>query len=353
MSATWTQLRSGAPVTIGVPLPTYSVVILDPEEDRVLPAGQAGEIGIGGIGLAKGYLNLPDRTAAAFVPDFAGLPDNPSGRIYRTGDLGRINAAGEVEHHGRIDSQVKIRGYRIELAEIESVLAQADQVMQTVVTTYEPAPGVTELAAYYRPRRDGRGADVGRLYAHLRERLPSYMVPAYIQEIAEIPVTPSGKVDRKSLPPPAGPRWQAGGGGHAEAEGVTEALLAGTMAVALGLDRVSAEADFFDDSGQLPADGAVHRRAARRHAGLDAGRVRAPDGTPPGHRHGRRDEDLRRAGDPGVPGPGPPVGTRRFRLCGTLQVLTFLGLTGLTALVLNAGAGWAWRGTAPRTWRRG
>jgi non-ribosomal peptide synthetase-like protein len=345
VSATWTQLRSGAPVTIGVPLPTYSVVILDPDEDRVLPAGQAGEIGIGGIGLANGYLNLPDRTAAAFVPDFAGLPDNPSGRIYRTGDLGRINADGEVEHHGRIDSQVKIRGYRIELAEIESVLAQADQVMQTVVTTYEPAPGVTELAAYYRPRRDGRGADVGRLYAHLRERLPSYMVPAYIQEIAEIPVTPSGKVDRKSLPPPAGPRWQAGGGGHAEAEGVTEALLAGTLAVALGLDRVSAEADFFDELG------ANSLLMARFIAAL-------PDGTPVSMRDVYEHRTVRRLATatgggaltsdmPATPESlalGPPAGTRRFRLCGTLQVLTFLGLTGLTALVLNAGAGWVLAG---------
>jgi non-ribosomal peptide synthetase-like protein len=345
VSATWTQLRSGAPVTIGVPLPTYSVVILHPDEDRVLPAGQAGEIGIGGIGLAKGYLNLPDRTAAAFVPDFAGLPDNPSGRIYRTGDLGRINAAGEIEHHGRIDSQVKIRGYRIELAEIESVLAQADQVMQTVVTTYEPAPGVTELAAYYRPRRDGRGADVGRLYAHLRERLPSYMVPAYIQEIAEIPVTPSGKVDRKSLPPPAGPRWQAGGGGHAEPEGATEALLAGTMAVALGLDRVSAEADFFDELG------ANSLLMSRFIAAL-------PDGTPVSmrnvyeHRTVRRlaaatDGATKTSDEPVTPESlalGPPAGTRRHRLCGTLQVLIFLGLIGLTALVLNAASEWVLAG---------
>ncbi|HEX3963666.1 MAG TPA: Pls/PosA family non-ribosomal peptide synthetase [Trebonia sp.] len=345
VSATWTQLRSGAPVTIGVPLPTYSVVILDPDEDRVLPTGQAGEIGIGGIGLAKGYLNLPDRTAAAFVPDFVGLPDNPSGRIYRTGDLGRINAADEVEHHGRIDSQVKIRGYRIELSEIESVLAQADQVMQTVVTTYEPAPGVTELAAYYRPRRDGRGADVGRLYAHLRERLPSYMVPAYIQEIAEIPVTPSGKVDRKSLPPPAGPRLQAGLGEHAEAEGATEALLAGTLAGALSLDRVSAEADFFDELG------ANSLLMARFIAAL-------PDGTPVSMRDVYEHRTVRRlaAATGGATKTsdapatleslalGRPAGTRRYRLCATLQVLTFLALTGLGALTLNAGADWVLAG---------
>src|SRR5215469_13346558 len=172
VSATWTILRPGKPVTIGVPLPTYSVVIIDPDVDRVLPRGETGEIGIGGIGLADGYLNLPDRTARAFVPDFASLPYNPSGRIYRTGDLGRINGDGEVEHLGRIDSQVKIRGYRIELTEIESVLAEADGVAQAVVTTHEPEPGITELAAYYVPRQHAGPVDQDRVHAHLRQRLP-------------------------------------------------------------------------------------------------------------------------------------------------------------------------------------
>ena len=105
-----------------MPLPTYSVVILDPDSGTALPPGAMGEIGIAGIGLAHGYLNRPDLTERAFVPDFLGIPDNPPGRIYRTGDLGRVNAEGEIEHHGRIDTQVKIRGYRIELTEIESVL---------------------------------------------------------------------------------------------------------------------------------------------------------------------------------------------------------------------------------------
>ena len=149
VTATWTVVDPGRPVTIGVPLPTYSVVVLDPDSDTALPPGAMGEIGIAGIGLARGYMGRPDLTERAFVPDFLGIPDNPPGRIYRTGDLGRVNAEGEIEHHGRIDTQVKIRGYRIELTEIESVLLRVPGIAQAVVSTCQPAPDVVELAAYY------------------------------------------------------------------------------------------------------------------------------------------------------------------------------------------------------------
>ena len=110
-----------------------------------------GEIGIAGIGLAIGYVNRDDLTAKAFVPDFLGIPDNPSGRIYRTGDLGRVNADGEIEYLGRIDLQVKIRGYRIELTEIESVLLEVPGIAQAVVDTYEPVPGTVELVGLLQP----------------------------------------------------------------------------------------------------------------------------------------------------------------------------------------------------------
>lgn len=98
VTATWTLVSPDRPVTIGVPLPTYSVVVLGPNADRALPPGAMGEIGIAGIGLASGYLNRPELTERAFVPDFLGITENPSGRIYRTGDLGRVNADGEIEH---------------------------------------------------------------------------------------------------------------------------------------------------------------------------------------------------------------------------------------------------------------
>src|SRR3712207_3419078 len=163
VTATWGVVDPARPVTLGVPLPTYSVVILGLTGQRALPPGEAGEIGLAGIGLARGYVNRDDLTERAFIPDFLGIENNPSGRIYRTGDLGRITEDGEVEYLGRIDTQVKVRGYRIELSEIESVLLQMPGVAQAVVDVHQPQPGVSELAAYY-PGRSGVAVDEDALH---------------------------------------------------------------------------------------------------------------------------------------------------------------------------------------------
>jgi AMP-binding enzyme len=141
VTATWTVVHPDRPVTIGVPLPTYSAVILDPTgEHQALLPGEVGEIGIAGIGLARGYLNRDDLTDRAFIPDFVGIDNNPSSRIYRTGDLGRVNDDGEIEYHGRIDTQVKIRGYRVELPEIESVLLQVPESRRLSSTPTSRSP---------------------------------------------------------------------------------------------------------------------------------------------------------------------------------------------------------------------
>ena len=178
VTATFSVVDPTHPVTLGIPLPSYAVVILDPTKPLALPVGTLGEIGLAGIGLAKGYVKRDDLTDKAFISDFLDIDNNPSGRIYRTGDLGRINAAGEIEYFGRIDTQVKIRGYRIELTEIESVLLQVPGVAQAVVDTYESSPGVLELVAYYSLRNDTAELDKAALRAHLQDRLPGYMVPA-------------------------------------------------------------------------------------------------------------------------------------------------------------------------------
>jgi amino acid adenylation domain-containing protein len=151
VTATWTPLEPERRVTIGVPLPTYSVVLLEPGTDRVVPRGQVGEICVGGIALSTGYLHRPELTARAFVPDTVGLPNNPSGRLYRTGDLGRIDADGNIEYLGRIDLQVKIRGYRIELTEIESVLMKYPQIPAAVVDPYRPEPATMPYPGSARP----------------------------------------------------------------------------------------------------------------------------------------------------------------------------------------------------------
>src|SRR5207248_3065998 len=145
VTATWTEVHPGRPVTIGAPLPTYATVVLDPDDPwRALPHGEVGEIGITGIGLAQGYVNRDDLTAQAFIHDFLDVPGNVSRRIYRTGDLGRVTPDGEIEYLGRIDLQVKIRGYRIELTEIESVMLRYPGIAGAEVSIFEPAPGCVE-----------------------------------------------------------------------------------------------------------------------------------------------------------------------------------------------------------------
>jgi non-ribosomal peptide synthetase component F len=131
VTATWTELHPDKPVTIGIPLPTYSAVILDVADPyRALPRGEAGEIGIAGVGLSCGYLNRDDLTGSAFIPDFLGIPANPSGRIYRTGDLGRVNGDGEIEYLGRMGLRDDFRGYRSELADIESTLLRLPRALR-------------------------------------------------------------------------------------------------------------------------------------------------------------------------------------------------------------------------------
>lgn len=335
VTATWSVLRPDRPVTLGVPLPTYSVVILDPRRPRALPRGAAGEIGIAGIGLARGYLNRPDLTERAFIPDFLGLAGNPSGRIYRTGDLGRITADGEVEYHGRIDSQVKIRGYRIELTEIESVLLQLPGIAQAVVGTHEPEPGTMELVAYYSLRADTVRVDPQAVREHLRSRLPGYMVPAYVERLDAIPMTTSDKADRRNLPAPSGPRALAAIGGQVPPATPTERLLAGALAEVLRVQRVFADQHFFDDlgadslllarfRGRLPELATVSMRDLYQHPTVSALAAFLAAAEPP----------AAVAAEPD-PAPVRRAGAVRYALCGAAQVLFFLAYTYLTALVLS------------------
>ncbi|MEJ3750638.1 Pls/PosA family non-ribosomal peptide synthetase [Actinomycetes bacterium KLBMP 9797] len=332
VTSTWTAVHPERPVTIGVPLPTYSVVILALDGPRALGRGEIGEIGVAGIGLARGYLNRADLTDRAFVPDFVGIANNPSGRIYRTGDLGRINTDGEIEYHGRVDTQVKIRGYRIELSEIESVLLEVPGIAQAVVSTHEPAPGTAELAAYYTTRNGA--VDEDGVFAHLRDRLPSYMVPSYLDRLAAIPMLPCDKADRKSLPPPTRRRVPAGRSGYAAPATETERGLADALAGVLDLDQVSVDSHFFDD---LAANSLLMAQFCAR--------VRRQDGLPPVamrdvYLHPTIRELARALGtthSPQVALDEPPpmrAGTARYRLCGAGQLLVFLAYLYVNATIL-------------------
>ena len=179
---------------IGKPIQNTSVYILD-KHHQLLPYGSIGEICIGGVGLARGYLNREELTKEKFIENTY----KPGERIYRTGDLGRWNEDQNLEYLGRIDDQVKIRGYRIELGEIESVLSQHEQVTAVVVVAKAISGEEKELIAYTTGE-----AEASELKSYLKEKLPSYMVPSYYVKLDTIPLTSNGKVNRKALPMPEG-----------------------------------------------------------------------------------------------------------------------------------------------------
>jgi len=165
----------------------------------VLPIGVAGEIYIGGAGVATGYHARPDLTSERFLPDpFSAEPD---ARLYRTGDLGRWRSDGQLQHLGRADDQIKLRGYRIELAEIEQVLMGGIDIEQAVVAPHTAVNGDVRLVAYV-VTRDASPLDAESLRGRLRSQLPEYMVPSAFVPLQHLPLTPNGKVDRRALPDP-------------------------------------------------------------------------------------------------------------------------------------------------------
>jgi len=196
--ATWTDLLPGRPVTIGRALPHVRTYVLD-AQGRICPIGVPGELHLGGLGLSAGYLGRPDLTAERFIPN--PHAEGPStARLYRTGDRVRFNAAGDLEFLGRLDAQVKLRGYRIELEEIEASLRRDPAVLAAAVTLWK-GDGLERLVAHVVPR-PGSEPDEASLLRGLRECLPAYMVPASIETLDHLPTLPSGKLDRKRLPPP-------------------------------------------------------------------------------------------------------------------------------------------------------
>ncbi|MGK3989851.1 amino acid adenylation domain-containing protein [Sorangium sp. So ce136] len=184
---------------IGGPIASTRVYILDAHLEPV-PLGVAGELYIGGLQLARGYLGQPGATAERFLPD-PHAPE-PGARMYRTGDLARYREHGRIEFLGRADHQVKVNGNRIELGEIEAALSGHPDVAQAVVVVREDRPGQRRLVAYAAIRRDGRATDGEALRRHLQGHLPAHMVPGACVVLDALPLTPNGKVDRGALPSP-------------------------------------------------------------------------------------------------------------------------------------------------------
>ena len=188
-----------APITVGRPIANTQLYVVSPDGDRV-PVGVTGELCIGGDGLARGYHARPELTAEKFVtlqlPGVDGMR-----RVYRTGDVARIQASGELDILGRRDTQVKVRGYRIELGEVEAVLASDQGIRACVVIVREDAPGDQQLVAYIVPEHRPAPRE-SALRAMLRLHLPEYMIPGVFVVLDALPLTLNGKVDRKALPKP-------------------------------------------------------------------------------------------------------------------------------------------------------
>ncbi|RKG75429.1 amino acid adenylation domain-containing protein, partial [Corallococcus exercitus] len=245
-------------IPIGPPLPNTRTFVVDGSL-RPVPVGVPGELLIGGDGLARGYLSRPDLTAERFIPHpFATTPGE---RVYRTGDRVRWRADGSLEFLGRIDSQVKVRGYRIELSEVEAALRDWPALTDAAVLVREDVPGDKRLVAYV----VAGALDIPALREHLRQRLPEYMVPAAFVALPVLPLSATGKLDRKALPAPD-VAASARKGRFVEPADPLEEQLAAVWARELGARSVGVHDHFFEDLGGTSLT--VVRVASRLHEAL-------------------------------------------------------------------------------------
>ena len=236
----WTCRNDGrSQVPIGQPISDIQTHVLD-EGLNLVPAGVSGELYLGGIGLARSYLNRPSLSAERFVADPF---DEAGGRLYRTGDLVRWNGEGQLEYLGRIDHQVKIRGFRIELGEVEAQLLSQPEVREVVVVAKE-GPGGARLVGYVSAQA-GQEIEAGELRERLGQALPDYMVPSVLVVLESLPLNANGKVDRKALPEPGFESERE----YEAPQGEVEEALAKIWAEVLGVERVGRHDNFFELGG--------------------------------------------------------------------------------------------------------
>ena len=256
VDATWTQITPAqARPTIGKPVANARAYILD---KNLNPAGVylTGELFISGTGLARGYLNSPERTAERFLPD--GVSGGQGARLYRTGDLAHYTPDGSIVFAGRNDAQVKIRGHRIELGEIEAVLQRHEQVKQAAVIAHESVNTGVRLVGYVVPR-DGITLDTDALRQNVSEQLPEYMVPSFLVALDELPLTRNGKVDTNALPQPETAQ-RVREQNYVAPRNEIEATITRVWQEVLGLERVGVNDNFFDAGGHSLLMVQVHNK---------------------------------------------------------------------------------------------
>ena len=244
---------------IGRPLQNTRVYVLD-EHLRPVPLGVSGEVYVGGVSLAWGYLEKPAQTAEKFLPD--PFSAETGARLYRTGDRARLTPDGNLDFLGRADQQVKIRAFRIELGEIEAALGLHPGVLENVVVAREDSPGDRRLVAYFVPRPDSE-ADAAGLRDFLKQRVPEYMLPAAFAQLEALPLLPSGKVDRRALPAPSADAGTAGRG-YVAPSTPEEEVLAAVWSQVLGVERVGIDDNFFALGGDSIRSIQVLARAEQR-----------------------------------------------------------------------------------------
>ncbi|WP_241826850.1 non-ribosomal peptide synthetase [Streptomyces graminilatus] len=252
----------GAVIPIGTAIEGATVRLLDDDLNPVAP-GATGQIHIGGSGVARGYVGRPGLTAKCFVAD----PHStvPGARMYATGDLGRLRADGEIEFLGRADDQVKIRGHRVELGEVEAVLAQCPGIHAVAVTARATSVGSHQLVAHVAAANTGHGSPADALAAFAADRLPAYLRPSSIRVLPSLPLTPSGKIDRKALAALSGTPAHAA----EPAPGSSDAgsVLTTIWQQVLGVDRIEPDDDFFALGGDSLL--AIRIIADAEEAGID------------------------------------------------------------------------------------
>jgi len=231
-------------VPIGKPIANIQMYVLN-RSLQAVPVGVAGELHIGGVGLARGYLDRAELTAERFAPNPWG--ELPGGRMYRTGDIGRYLPDGNIEYLRRADDQVKVRGYRIELGEVEAALKEHALVRNAVVVVREGQNGQKKLTAYIVPGKD-HIQSIAWVQNILNDRLPTYMIPSEFVVLEKLPLTKNGKIDRAALPAPDRSRLGSDSDYVAPSTPI-EDMLAGIWASVLGLERVGVHDDFFGLGG--------------------------------------------------------------------------------------------------------
>ncbi|XXS01113.1 amino acid adenylation domain-containing protein [Sorangium sp. So ce426] len=263
----------GGYVPIGLPVDNTQLYIVDQNLDLVA-TGVTGELCVGGVGVGRGYVRDPAKTAEAYVP--SPFADAPGERLYRTGDLARYRPDGVIEYVGRLDHQVKVRGYRIELGEIEARLLAQPGVTAAVVVAREDAPGDRRLVAYVVPAREGldaagveeQGSFRDELRAGLKSVLPDYMVPSMVMLLGSLPLSANGKVDRRALPAPEGGQLQRS---YVGPRNDIEQKVAEIWSDVLGVPRVGIHDNFFELGGHSLSAVRMTQalgRALKRHVPL-------------------------------------------------------------------------------------